>query len=263
MLQVRNASDRRRRQIGGRAGVGRIPAGVLDQPRVGEEPGRQPGQRLPRRAGEQVGQAGPAAGQPGQVKRAGQERPLARGPAPLPPLEVALPGLALPGREPLHLGGHRPRVTARVQDTAVREAVTAYRIHLGQCHQLIELAARLGGERAEQVRQGQQGRAEPEREAVPAQFRQLAAQLMAPLEQLDPVPPGGQPDRGGHAAHPAADHHHITHRAAFLPLAPGTTGLLAWYGGSRPARPGYPCRAPRPPRPPARGGRWPRIPLFP
>ncbi len=211
MLQVRDAADRRRRPVGGGPGVGRVPAHVLDQPRVGEEPARQPGQRLPGRAGEQVGQAGLAAGQPGQVQRAGQEGPLARGPAPFPPLEIPLPGPALPGREPLHLRGHRARIAARVQDAAVREVIPAHRIDLGQGHQLVQLAAGLGGERAEQVREGQQGRAEPEREAGPAQLGQLAAQLMAALEQLDPVPPGGQPDRGGHAAHPAADHHDITH----------------------------------------------------
>ena len=256
MLQVRDAADRGGRQVGGGAGVGRVPARVLDQPRIGEEPAGQPGQRLPGRAGEEVGQAGLAARHPGQVQGAGQERPLTRGPAPFPPLEIALPGLALARREPLHLRGHRTRIAARVQDAAVREVIPAHRIDLGQGDQVVQLAARFRGQRAEEVRQGEQGGAEPEREAIPAQFGQLAAELVAALEQLDPVSPGGQADRGGHAAHPAADHHDITHRAAVL---------RSWCesAGTRPARPGCPCPARRPGRSPGRGGRWPRTPLFP
>ena len=256
MLQVRDASHRRGRLVRVRTRVGRVPARVLDQAGVGEEAAGQPGQRLPGGAGEQVGQAGLTAGEPGQVQRAGQERALTRRPAPLPPLEVALPGLALPRREALHLGGHRPGIAARVEDAAVRKVIPAHRVDLGQGDQLVQLAARLRGQRAEQFREGQQGRAEPEDEAVPAPLGQLAAQLMAALEQLDPVSPGGQPDRGGHAAHPAADHHDITHGRCVPPVGGG-------YGGSRPARPGCPCPGLRPGRSPGRGGRSRQTPPFP
>ena len=127
MLQVRDAPHRRGRLVRIRTRVGRVPARVLDQAGVGEEAAGQPGQRLPGGAGEQVGQAGLAAGQPGQVQRAGQERPLARRPAPFPPLEVALPGLALPRREALHLRGHRPGIAARVEDAAVGKVIPAHR----------------------------------------------------------------------------------------------------------------------------------------
>ena len=169
-------------------------------------------------------------------RRAAQDR-LGSAPHPLPGREQARPVRARAGRPRLQRRARALRVGRQVDARPVREPVARHGLHGQQLELLRERRARVGEQRVEDPRHGEQRRAGVPGEAVARHARALAAGRRAGLEHPHAVAQRGEPDRRREAAHARPDdgdpHRRSRRRSAGTAKAPIAAAPAAATRGRR------------------------------